>query len=303
MSNWLQGGLSSHNGFVRKAAAAALQIPKRWRGMRAQGGDFLAAPPVLANSFPKSGTHLLFQIVDGLPRSTNYGAFLASMTSSFRFRERLPDDASQLVHHFVPGEIVRGHLFYHPQNEQDLSAKNVVHYFAYRDPRDVVVSEAHYLREMNRWHRLARYFRSLPSISDAIMLSITGFDPPVAGIEYPHIAARFDRYKGWLTAGDCLPIRFEDLASEKRPTVVRRMAEFYAQHSRERVDVETCVAAMSARIAPHKSHTFRSGKKAGWQNEFTDRHREVFDRLAGDLLIELGYEPDHEWARVPIVSS
>ena len=43
----------------------------------------------------------------------------------------------------------------------DLAKKNVVHYFVYRDPRDVVISEAHYLREMNRWHRLAPYFRKL----------------------------------------------------------------------------------------------------------------------------------------------
>lgn len=300
MLDRLQNGLSSHNGLVRKAAAAALQLPKRWRGLRARTDDFLAAPPVLANSFPKSGTHLLFQIVDGLPNSTNYGAFLASMTSSFRFRERSPENATRFIHDFVPGEIVRGHLFYHPQNESDLSGKNVVHYFAYRDPRDVVVSEAHYLRDMNRWHRLAKYFREVSSIGDAIMLSITGFDPPVAGIEYPQIAARFERYKGWLNSGACLPIRFEDLASDKRPAVIRKMVEFYTQHSRERVDVDACVAAMSERIAPHKSHTFRSGKKAGWQKEFTAQHRETFDRLAGELLIELGYEPDHEWARAPV---
>ena len=179
MSNWLQKQLSSGNGFVRKGAAGALQIPRWWSGVRSCATDFLERPPVLANSFPKSGTHLVFQIVDALPNATNYGAFLASMTSSFRFRERSPENASRFIRGIVPGEIVRGHLFFHPQNAADLAKKNVVHYFAYRDPRDVVISEAHYLREMNRWHRLAPYFRKLPSIDEAIMLSITGFDPPI----------------------------------------------------------------------------------------------------------------------------
>jgi hypothetical protein len=299
MSHRLQNKLSSRNGFVRKGAAAALQLPKWWKGLRSRAVDYFAAPPVLANSFPKSGTHLVFQIVDGLPNSTNYGAFLASMTSSFRFRERSPENATRYIERFVPGEIIRGHLFFHPRNAGDLSAKNVVHYFAYRDPRDVVVSEAHYLREMNRWHRLAPQFRDLPSIEDAIMLSITGFDPPIPGIEYPNIAARFARYGGWLGREDCLAIRFEDLASERRPPVIRRMVEFYAARCRGEINIDACVAAMTANIAPHKSHTFRSGKKAGWQAEFTAEHRRVFDQLAGDLLIELEYEVNHDWAHNP----
>jgi hypothetical protein len=295
MSNWLQKKLSSRNGFVRKGAAAALQLPKWRRGLHARSDDYLHAPPVLANSFPKSGTHLLFQIVDGLPQATNYGAFLASMTSSFQFRERSPDNATRFIRRFVPGEIVRGHLFFHPQNADDLAAKNVVHYFSYRDPRDVVVSEAHYLREMNRWHRLAPHFRKLPSLDEAIMLSITGFQPPLAGLEYPDIAARFARYRGWLEREDCMAIRFEELASEHRPAVIRRMAEFYAQRCRENIDLKECVSAMTARIAPHKSHTFRTGKRAGWQTEFTADHRRVFDELAGDLLIALGYESNRNW--------
>jgi hypothetical protein len=297
MSTWLQNKLSSHNGFVRKGAAAALQMPKWWTRVRSRPDDYLAAPPVLANSFPKSGTHLVFQIVDGLPNSTNYGAFLASMTSSFRFRERSPENATRFIKRFVPGEIVRGHLFFNSQNAADLSAKNVVHYFAYRDPRDVVVSEAHYLREMNSWHRLAPRFRELPSIEDAIMLSITGFDPPIPGIEYPNIATRFARYSGWLDRDDCLPIRFEELASEHRPAVIRRMAEFYAARCSRHIDIESCASAMSACIAPQKSHTFRSGKKGGWQSEFTAEHRRVFDELAGELLVRLEYESDDDWAR------
>jgi hypothetical protein len=293
----LKNGLSHSNGLVRKGAAAALRIPRFWQSLLARPDDYQAAPPILANSFPKSGTHLLFQIVDGLPNSTNYGAFLASMTSSFRFRERSPESASRFIRSFVPGEIVRGHLFFHPQNAGDLRDKNVVHFFVYRDPRAVVVSEAHYLREMNRWHRLAPYFRKLASIDEAIMLSIRGFDQPIAGLVYPNIAQRFARYAGWLNRDDCLALRFEDMASDNCPAVIRRMAEFYAARCSAPMDIEAVIAAMTATIAPQKSHTFRSGKKAGWQQEFTAEHRRTFDQLAGDLLIELGYEQSHDWTK------
>jgi len=299
----LQDGLSSRNGLVRKASFAALRVPRWWNRFRARPDDYRTAPPVLANSFPKSGTHLMAQIVDGLPGCTNYGTFLASLTSSFRFRERSPDNVSRIIRSLAPGEIVRAHLFFHRQNAEDITAKNVVHFFLYRDLRDIAVSEAHYLRGMNRWHRLAPYFRRLGSLDEAIMQAITGCEPSVEGIDYPDIAARFARYQGWLRRDDCLAIRFEDLASTGRLAVIRRMAEFDAQHCASPLDIDACIAAMTARIAPEKSHTFRSGKKAGWQKEFTAEHRRRFDAVAGDLLIELGYETNHDWVHVSQTSS
>jgi sulfotransferase 6B1 len=296
IGSWLRDGLSSHNGFVRKGARGALFLPKWLRSWSVTPADLSARPPVLANSFPKSGTHLLVQMIDGMPGRVNYGAFLGSETSSFQLRERSEPNTRNFIRGFVPGEVIRGHLYYEPPYADALAKQNAVHYFVYRDLRAVVVSEAHYLREMNRWHRLAPYFRQ-GAIEDAIKLSITGFDPPVPGINYPNIAERFARYRGWLTHSDCFCIRFEDLQSEGRESIVRDMANFYLQHcSRKDLDAEECVRSMTANVAPAKSHTFRSGQKAGWQKEFTAEHYRLFDQVAGDLLIELGYERDHSWA-------
>jgi len=41
---------------------------------------------------------------------------------------------------------------------------------------------------------------------------------------------------------------------------------------------------------------YRKGVAGDWQNHFTAAHREAFDREFGELLINLGYEEDHEWA-------
>ena len=75
-------------------------------------------------------------------------------------------------------------------------------------------------------------------MEDAIMLSINGLDPPVPGIPYPNIAARFNRYVGWLDRDDCLSIRFEDLVSERQPELIRQIAEFYAPRTLTPFDVE-----------------------------------------------------------------
>lgn len=299
MYDALRKGLSHRNGLVRKGCVALLRVPQWLNSLRSGENDFAERPPVLANSFPKSGTHLLFQIVDGLPNCTNYGTFLASMTSSFRFRERSPDSASRIIRSLAPGEIVRGHLFFDSRYRDELAARNVVNYFIYRDPRDVALSGAHYARAMNPWHRLHRYFRSATTMDEAIKLAIVGLQPPVPGVDFPNVGRRFGRYRGWLDVEDCFAIRYEDLQSLARPEIVRKMAEFYATRSTTLINIDACVASMLDSIAPSKSHTFRSGEKAGWRKSFTPEHRRLFHEVAGNLLIELGYENDDSWVDMP----
>ena len=43
------------------------------------------------------------------------------------------------------------------------------------------------------------------------------------------------------------------------------------------------------------STNFRSGKTGGWREEFTVNNKKHFKKLAGDFLIELGYEKNNNW--------
>jgi hypothetical protein len=43
------------------------------------------------------------------------------------------------------------------------------------------------------------------------------------------------------------------------------------------------------------SLTFRKGRTGDWQNHFTEAHKNAFKAVAGDALIELGYEGDVGW--------
>ena len=155
--------LYHQNGLVRKSSAAILRGARFAKRCRQTQEDLEACPPVFVNSLPKSGTHLLNQLVTAFPNLVEYGAFLGSMTSSYRFRERSKQNTLKFIQSFLAKEIVRGHLFYELEYDLALRKQNVVHYFIYRDLRDVVVSEAYYLRNINRWHRLHAYFRELPT--------------------------------------------------------------------------------------------------------------------------------------------
>jgi hypothetical protein len=256
---------------------------------------FRERPPVLANSFPKSGTHLLDQIVAGLPDRVNYGAFLSSMTSSFQLRPRSPESTRRYIRRSLPGEIVRAHLFHDPSYDEELQRHNFVHYFIYRDPRDVVVSASHYLRHMNPWHRMSRTFRALPSDEDGILLSIEGLPEGSRRAQLPSVAARFHWYAGWLNSPNVCAIRFESLVGPERDSQLERVVDFYASRTASPLDREATLASVRAHIAPEKSHTFRQGKGGGWRDAFTPRLKDAFKRVAGDLLIRLGYERDNSW--------
>lgn len=275
---------------LRKGTSLLKQVPRfarRWLG-------FDGAPPVLANSFPKSGTHLLVQILEALPEVTNYDSFIASRPP-VRFHLRSQRTLHRRIGWITPGELVSAHLHHDRVLLPALRGKRCVMYFIYRDPRDVVCSEAHYLTSMNRWHRLHGHFaHRLQNTEERIMTAIVGIEDGSPG--YPDVAARFRAYEGWLSEDDVLPIRFEDLVSEARERTVRGIVRHFLDGAGEGGrDLDRVVRAALANIDPQRSRTFRSGRSGGWRERFTGEHRRAFKRVAGDLLVRLGYEDDERW--------
>ena len=49
--------------------------------------------------------------------------------------------------------------------------------------------------------------------------------------------------------------------------------------------------------AVHESGFRGGGRSGGWREAFSAREAAAFDRAAGELLVELGYEPDDGWVR------
>ncbi len=277
----------------RKGKDFVQQLPRAVKRMQTKASDFETSPPVLVNSFPKSGTHLLTQIAEALPNTRDYGTFWASMPS-YTFRECSVDVMCSALTKLVPGELVLSHLFYEPAFKEVLTSKNTVHYFIYRDPRDIVISEAHYLSTMTKWHRLHPYFKALPSTEAQISLAINGASAHIP-YDYPNIALRFRRYMGWLKEPRVLSLRFEDLVSAHRDDHISKIINFYCQHTHQLDIVSRLIQNAVDNIDPQRSHTFRSGKSGGWRDVLTPTHKEQLKEVAGQLLIELGYEKDLDW--------
>lgn len=274
---------------LRKAASFANQVPRALARWRAHTGDYAQRPPILANSFPKSGTHLLLQVLRSIPGTRYYRSFIASMPS-VTFRERSSARHVALIRSIVPGEVVPAHLFWHPSNADALRERRVIHFFIYRDPRDVAVSEAHYLTSMNRWHRLHRYYLRMSSFDDRLMAAIRGMRGPGFSYDYPDIAQRFARYAPWLTHPNVIPVRFEELVGPRRTACIQGLMTSYRGATTGGADVDTLAERALAAIDPGRSHTFREGRPGGWRNAFKASHVEAMRSVAETLLRELGYD-------------
>jgi len=256
--------------------------------------DFLSRPPILANSFPKSGTHLLIQILQAIPGVRDWGSFLAS-TPSFTFREIPEDKMCQKIRKIVPNELVSAHLYYSKKVEKALADKNVVHYFIYRDPRDVVVSGAHYLTFMNKWHKLHKLFKNLPDMDSRIKCHIEGIYDYQNSFIFPNIRERLMRYKKWIESPFGFSIKYEDLLIANKENIIHDIIFYYVKSSNIDVDIHRLTHEAIHNIDPKKSHTFRTGKISTWKQYFSIKNKELFKNYAGDILIELGYERDFNW--------
>jgi sulfotransferase 6B1 len=270
----------------------ALRVPRAVQ-RHAPGADYAAHPPVLVNSVPKSGTHLLHAVAASLPGVRDYHSFVASVPPVVH-RPRTEAAITARLRRIAPGELLRGHLWHSAAAAEQLGRSNVVHLLVIRDPRDVIVSEAHYLAEMAPWHSLHRAFADRPHLGDRVTLAIEGLRSKGARW-YPSVAQRLAPYLGWMAAPGVHTFRYEELIGEHRLDAVGRVVTAFASASEAPLDLEAVAARAAAAVDERRPHTFRKGGAGGWRSVFTPEHKDLFKLRAGDLLVALGYEEDDLW--------
>jgi hypothetical protein len=252
-------------------------------------------PALLGISFPKSGTHLLDQILLGFskvgPFSTRLHSFYAEYEGESG-QSRSVDQALAWLDGLRARDVASAHLFARPEVVQRVEAPAFLPYFIFRDPRDVVVSHVFYVTEMESRHVHHAFYASLPDFDARLRISILG--RPGLDITFPNIADRFAPYLGWMDCPKVMKLRFEDLVNDRERTLDRMLNHFL-----ERVPLDlqrsSILAALENSINPRRSPTFRSGRTGEWKRYFTSEHKQLFRSVTGDLLQRLGYEPGNEW--------
>ncbi len=252
-------------------------------------------PILLGISFPKSGTHLLDQILLGFSNVAPFAKRVHSFYAEYdgeSGEKHKPEQALAWLDMLHPRDVASAHLFAQPEAIKRVCSPAFVPYFIFRDPRDVVVSHVFYVTDMEVRHVHHDFYQSLPDFESRLKVSILG--RPNSNAEFPDIAARFAPYLGWLDHDEVLSIRFEDLIHHRADTLTSIM-----DHLLARIPIPSprklILDALETAINPKKSPTFRSGKTGEWKKYFTEEHKKIFKDVSGDLLIKLGYEKNNDW--------
>jgi len=252
-------------------------------------------PILLGISFPKSGTHLLDQILLGFSNVAPFSKRLHSFYAEYEGesgRKRTLEQALAWLDSLRPCDVASAHLFARPEAVNRVCSPKFTPYFIFRDPRDVVVSHVFYVTDMEERHVHHDYYRSLPDFNARLKVSILGRADSEA--EFPDIAGRFAPYMDWLDHPEVLTIHFEDLIHDRAATLTQIMEHLLAR-SPIPATRQLILDSLETSINPKKSPTFRSGKTGEWKKHFTEEHKKIFKDVAGDLLIKLGYEKDNSW--------
>ena len=270
----------------------------------------------MANSVPKSGTHLLAGLLTLLGfRQTDFGGIRSHLVSGpsspFKrlLRARGPEKViigvvspqqigrrwlSRRLSRVPDGCFVTAHCIYTPElagllrEEQKMRVACIV-----RDPRDVALSQMHHIKQRTQ-HFAHEAFVALPSDHERLLFSIRGGE--LGGRRLQSLDERYRQFLGWERDPNAVMVRFEDLVGPKGGGSVeaqRRTVERVAAHVDRKTDERTMRLVEEELFGVGR--TFRKGQSGGWRSEFKEEHVRATKQVVGPLLVELGYETSPDW--------
>jgi hypothetical protein len=273
-----------------RASSKYAQAFWRWKRF-----TFTDAPPVFGNSKPKSGSHLLLQVLNGFTQIMPYAYVAAEpiRTINKDGGRRTVDEIAADLGRVPRGVIGWGYVEASPENTAVLCQPGRVNYFIYRDPRDMLVSQVFFATDMHEEHGMHAFYKSLPDFGERLKVAITGIDRD--GLKMVSVKQRYEGVFEWLEQPHVMCIRFEDLINKRDATLNAMLDEVEKTGYKIPAPREKALEILVEAIQPKKSHTFRSGKTGGWREHFAEEHKKLFKEVAGSLLVDLGYEKDNNW--------
>lgn len=242
-------------------------------------GSLLSSPcprQVVCATIPKSGTHLLQRVLEGL---LHVGA--RWLTPLHTQDPDLEDTLRRAAH-----PLYITHLFPMSDRLRALNPTDFAKIVLIRDPRDVMVSFTYHLRHKKRWVYPAGFSQeAFLSLSFQEQLSAALLYPCFNPIEtFPYVAA-------WMADPSILVCRFEDLVGpEGGGSTYSQVCTLLRIASHIGVNCSVEEAETLARQLFGRGWTFRAGQIGEWRRCYTEEHRKLFNHVAPQAVAALGYE-------------
>jgi len=259
--------------------------------------------PVLINSLPKSGTNMaakVLQLLSGFSQEAfhlgfsnidQFNHYYNDQNDSVKIGVDFPTEANidlikNALQSLEPQTFATAHLPFSPSLAQLLQSLRFKMLLILRDPRDVVVSHAKYVRSSPA-HPLFTYYQTLNS-DEQIMASIKGVE---GNLRMPDINQRVRSVLQWSEQPFTYTTYFEKLVGRKgggrqkdQKDEIRNISDHLGFHLAESEIDKITNNVFGGTV------TFRKGKIGAWRESFNENHIKAFNTIAGDLLNVLGYQ-------------
>ncbi len=192
--------------------------------------------------------------------------------------------------------VLKLHTKYSEENFKVIKKHVPKFIVTYRDLRDMCISRYFHIKADPK-HRHHEFYNKA-SLEDGIMHCIRIIEDEYVSwvkdwIDISH------KYKDMI-----LTIKYEDLNRDPFHTL-KKIMEFYnfdfnddfvSSLASSKLKKEKNLAVeLKKGFLGRLGSTARKGIIGDWKNYFNDNHKKKFKEIAGDLLIELGYEKDYNW--------
>ncbi|PGK31802.1 hypothetical protein CN907_26780 [Bacillus anthracis] len=244
----------------------------------------------LVSTVPKSGTHLLMQILEAVPLMNLKKFYYFETSCNQTNLEQLNNFKKELLS-LKKYDALLGHHWYSSHCKELLDSLKVKHVYLYRDPRDVIISYINHCIRFND-QPISGILESCTSIQEAILMVLSGNNN-----EYPRFIELFNPTYQWIefkNDSNFYCISYESLVSiDTRYDTIYKLIEFLYDDLPLSINEMTNLGMKG--INPDTCPTFHKGEIGQWANFFDEVVKEHFKDAIGNLLIETGYEKDNNW--------
>jgi sulfotransferase 6B1 len=168
--------------------------------------------------------------------------------------------------------------------------------YLYRDPRDVVVSLALFIRNKDVKFWPGAQEISLEETITNLIVGSKSMHKTAHHISAQGICKVYEAYAPWMNLPNTLVIRFEDLVGPQgggdgyaQLNAILAIADHIGNPLEYDQAIDLGKAIFGGTVG------FNKGQIGSWKEYFTQEHKQLFKEHAGQLLISLGYENDLNW--------
>lgn len=239
-------------------------------------------------SIPKAGTHLAHKALQLL---TDYTLKAKGPISKNFNLEQMKD--------YLTTNYVKGHIPCIYNNKSVLKKNNVKAILIYRDPRDVIVSKVF-------WHHKQNIEKLSKVEFDKILLKlIYKWNPSFHLRENDKAMSHYfntidsvyrKAYLPWAKENFVYTTTFEKLVGSRgggNDYLQFKELQNIAKHIGLKPNTDK-LKVISSKLFGY-TFTFKKGLVGSWKKYFNKKHKNAFKKIAGQLLIDLGYEQDFNW--------